>query len=89
MSTSELTDEVFHRMELERIAMREVAAMAVSSPDQAQRLGEAARTAIDALLGDKVSDEYTKADGTQRVSLTEGDAQADLNGTRRPDNHID
>lgn len=27
-------------------------------------------------------------DGRERLTLTEADAQADLNGTRRPDNHV-
>jgi|GEM_PF-2275261 len=28
-------------------------------------------------------------DGRKRLTLSEGDALADLNGTRRPDNHVD
>lgn len=50
----------------------------------------------DALRGQLVSAKRAEAeqdghwpDGRKRLTLTEGDALADLNGTRRPDNHVD
>lgn len=66
-----------HRMHLEQKVAASMVDAVVARPTQAKELGEAARTAIDALLGVKP------------VALTEGDAQADLAGKRRPDNHID
>ena len=50
----------------------------------------------DTLRGQLVTAERAEAeqdgywpDGRKRLTLTEGDALADLNGTPRPDNHVD
>lgn len=92
--SEQVTQQDVHRVALEDGAISALAHAVMVNRDKAEEIGNAMRTAIDALLGVNVQ-KCTCGPGEAcsscptRPVLTEGDAKADLAGTRRPDNHID